>query len=585
MENSRVLHYDVGRLLGRGGMGEVYEALDTRLGRRVALKFIMPSLAGVPEVVRRFEREAHASAVLAHPHIATLYALEHDAGRLFIVNELLPGGTLRRRMGPDGMAVAEALGLARDVSAALAHAHQRGIAHRDIKPENLMFASDRALKVTDFGLAQVANASQLTHAGTTIGTVSYMAPESVHGSGDARADVFALGVVLYEMLSGRLPFTADSSVAILYAIVHTEPRAVGEHRRGLPPGVEALVMSLLTKDPANRPDANAATAQLCGLTGVPYRAPDPFEPGAGIPGAEPFAADAMTVDVRQSAVPRPVPAAVPASAHPRSRLPRLAWAALALLVVVVGWGAWRPLRRMLGSSGAAVTPARALQARELADEAARFLTQGRLDSAEARANAALRLDGTNAGARINLAQVLRMRGEPTRAAALLSEVTSSHTADPRLRSVAWDALGDMAMEDQTWPEAVRALEQGFTLDSTERAYSQLGYAMTRAARPSEALRILRRGIATFPGSAALHKNAGYALLQLDSLPAATAEADRAIALDPAFGPALGLRARLEARLGDPRAAARDWTAFLAAHPAAGDSAEVAADLQRGAGMR
>src|SRR2546421_2092684 len=161
MENTRISHYEITKLLGRGGMGEVYEAMDLDLGRRVALKFIAPELAAEPEAFRRFEREARLAASLNHPHIATLYAFERADGRPFIAMELMSGRSLRARVSRGPMPVPEALGIARDLASALAHAHGRDIIHRDIKPENLMFDLEGVAKVTDFGLAKAAAASRL----------------------------------------------------------------------------------------------------------------------------------------------------------------------------------------------------------------------------------------------------------------------------------------------------------------------------------------------------------------------------------------------------------------------------------------
>jgi tetratricopeptide (TPR) repeat protein len=456
----------------------------------------------------------------------------------------------------------EALALARDVAAALAHAHGRGVVHRDIKPENLMFAESGAIQVTDFGLARLAHASQLTRDGATMGTAGYMAPESIAGEGGAKADVFALGVTLYEMLTGRMPFRADTPLAMMYAIANTDPVPLRESRRGeLPAEIEAVVAGMLARAPEQRLDASAAAARLSALTGVAFQDSAPtIVPESGAPAAH-FDSSAPTMAPR-------------AAAMASARRP-LVWAGVGIGLAALAWVGWSFVR---GVHPRNVSDADRVHARALADESANFLTQGQLDSAQARAESALRIDPNSANGRINLAQVLRQRGQPTQAAALLTEVTRQDAAEPRLRAVAWDALGDMAIDDRTWPEAVSALQKSFAIDSTERAYSQLGYALVRASRPSDALTLLRRGLASFPGSAALHKNAGYALLKLDSLPQARREADRALALDPAFTPALGLRARLEARAGDAASAQRDWRAYVAAGPAASDSAEVAADL-------
>src|SRR5204862_929722 len=189
--------------IGRGGMGEVYEATDLRLRRRVALKFLSPELAGDPSALARFEREALAAAELNHPHIATIYSFEKDSERPFIAMELLAGPSLRGRLAAGAMPVANALAVARDVASALAYAHRRGISHRDIKPENLMFDEHGEIKIMDFGLARASLASKLTVTGTRLGTPAYMAPESLRGEAGPPADGFALGLCLYEMLAGK----------------------------------------------------------------------------------------------------------------------------------------------------------------------------------------------------------------------------------------------------------------------------------------------------------------------------------------------------------------------------------------------
>src|SRR5438094_5045768 len=189
MEGTRVSHYEIVRLIGRGGMGEVYEALDLDLGRKVALKFIAAELAAEAEAFRRFEREARLAAALNHPHIATLFAFAREEGRPFIVMELMEGESLRARLAGGPLALPIALGIGRDVASALAHAHGRGIIHRDIKPENLMFDRDGIAKVTDFGLAKATQASRLTMTGASLGTAAYMAPESLRGESGAPADV------------------------------------------------------------------------------------------------------------------------------------------------------------------------------------------------------------------------------------------------------------------------------------------------------------------------------------------------------------------------------------------------------------
>src|SRR5215471_7942543 len=215
MENTRVSHYAISRRLGRGGMGEVYQATDLDLGRPVALKFVAAEMAADAEALKRLEREARAAAALQHPHIATLYAFEKDGGRSFIAMELMSGGSVRDRIAAGRLPVGQALAIARDTASALAHAHQRGIVHRDVKPENLMFSEGGIVKLMDFGLARATQASRLTMTGTALGTAAYMPPESTRGAAEAPGDIFSLGVTLHEMLAGELPFAGDTPLALL----------------------------------------------------------------------------------------------------------------------------------------------------------------------------------------------------------------------------------------------------------------------------------------------------------------------------------------------------------------------------------
>jgi tRNA A-37 threonylcarbamoyl transferase component Bud32/tetratricopeptide (TPR) repeat protein len=579
MENQRILHYEILRLLGRGGMGEVYEARDLKLQRRVALKFLAPELSADAESEKRFEREALSAAALSHPHIATLYALEHDGRTVFIAMELMSGESLRDRIARGPLALPEALALARDVAGALAHAHRRGIVHRDIKPENLMFDAEGAIKVMDFGLARAAQASRLTMTGSTLGTAAYMAPESTRGAIGAPADVFALGVVLYEMITGTLPFPGENPLALLYMIANEEPRPLREARPDVSPEAEAAVGRMLIKDPEQRADAAAVARELSALTG----AAPPAGEQVGAEAGDATALARRTEELEVERLPAPQERAlVPGGARPARRV-WARWLVVSPLLLGAVWGALFLVNRVLPGRGGAES--KVLQARTLSDDGTRFLQQGSLDSAQARFGAALALDRGLGPAKLGLAQVLRLRGQATRAATLLADVLRDHPDDRALRTAAYSGLADIAMDDGTWPQAVEHLRHGFALDSSERAYSQLGYALVRAARPAEALALLRRGLGAYAGSAALHKNAAFALFHLDSLAAARAEVDRALALDPAFAPALGLRARLRARAGDRAGARADWSAFLAMQPGPADSAEVEAELRAAGALR
>src|SRR4051812_15779201 len=249
-----ISHFELREALGAGGMGVVYRASDTRLGRVVALKFLLPHYNLDATLKARFLREAHAAAALDHPNLCTIYEVgTSEEGRLFLAMALYQGETLRVRLTRDGpMAVVEALAIARQIAEGLQAAHTAGIVHRDLKPGNVMLLPDRTVRILDFGLAKARDQS-LSEMGVRFGTVSYMSPEQVRGENvDGRADLWALGVVLYEMLTGRKPFGGDEEVAIAHAILHDEPDLISAHRGGVSGAFEDLVLRLLEKDPTKR---------------------------------------------------------------------------------------------------------------------------------------------------------------------------------------------------------------------------------------------------------------------------------------------------------------------------------------------
>jgi eukaryotic-like serine/threonine-protein kinase len=252
-----ISHFELREALGAGGMGVVYRADDTRLGRVVALKFLLPHYNLDASAKTRFLREAHAAAALDHPNLCTIYeAGTNDDGWLFLAMALYPGETLRDRLGCDGpIPVRESLDIARQIADGLQAAHAAGIVHRDLKPGNVMLLPDGTVRILDFGLAKARDHSR-SEAGVRFGTVSYMSPEQIRGGDvDGRADLWALGVVLYEMLTGRKPFNGDEEVAIAHAILHDEPDLLSLHRDGIPLVLEDVVLRLLQKDPANRYDS------------------------------------------------------------------------------------------------------------------------------------------------------------------------------------------------------------------------------------------------------------------------------------------------------------------------------------------
>lgn len=273
-EAGRVLadRYRLIRLIARGGMAAVWEADDTRLSRRVAVKILDPENAGDEGHRARFRREAIAAAGLAHPGIVATYDTGDDDGVAFIVMELVDGPTLRDVLAERGrLVVGEAASIAVQIADALTFAHEHGLVHRDVKPANVLIQRDGRVKVTDFGIAKAAADGDLTRAGSVIGTARYLSPEQIGGEGaQAPSDVYALGLVLFEMLAGRPPFTGDTEVAAALARLHADPPRLGTLRDDVPPGLDDAVARALARDITSRfPSAAALRAAVAPYAGGP----------------------------------------------------------------------------------------------------------------------------------------------------------------------------------------------------------------------------------------------------------------------------------------------------------------------------
>ncbi|HEY1925125.1 MAG TPA: protein kinase [Candidatus Acidoferrum sp.] len=256
-------HYTIVAAIGAGGMGEVYRAADTKLGRDVALKLLPQRVANDPDALARFRREARAVATLNHPNIVTIYSVEEADGVLFLTIELVEGQSLKELIGGRALPVERIVEIGRALTDAVAAAHEKGIMHRDLKPANVMVTTDGRVKVLDFGLAkEISNTNESdvtltsadqTKAGTVMGTPAYMSPEQVSGREiDHRTDIFSIGVVLYEMASGERPFEGRSAAAISAAILCDEPRPVGERRVDLPAALSKTIHRCLEKKANDR---------------------------------------------------------------------------------------------------------------------------------------------------------------------------------------------------------------------------------------------------------------------------------------------------------------------------------------------
>ncbi len=253
MIGETILHYKILEKLGEGGMGEVFKAEDSKLDRFVALKFLPHYISINSEERERFKIEAKAAAALNHPNIATIHAIEESEDQIFIVMEYIDGVELKDKIKSEQISSDEVVNFAVQIAEGLESAHNKGIIHRDIKSQNIMITSDGKVKIMDFGLAKIKGGSQLTKIGSTIGTVAYMSPEQANGEEvDQRTDIWALGVILYEMLTGKLPFEGDYDQAVIYSILNESPKPITMQRADVPETILIIIDRLLQKNPDQR---------------------------------------------------------------------------------------------------------------------------------------------------------------------------------------------------------------------------------------------------------------------------------------------------------------------------------------------
>ncbi|HMJ00584.1 MAG TPA: Stk1 family PASTA domain-containing Ser/Thr kinase [Gaiellaceae bacterium] len=352
--------YRIVRKLGSGGMADVYLAEDEELGRRVAIKILNDRHANDESFVERFRREAKNAAGLSHPNIVSIYDRGEAEGTYYIAMEYLDGRSLKELVVARGpLPIGDAIEFTRQVLGALRFAHRKGVVHRDIKPHNVMADADGRLKVTDFGIAR-AGVSQMTEAGSIIGTAQYLSPEQARGAAvDQRSDLYSVGVLLYEMLTGTVPFTGDSPVEIAMKHLSDTPRPPSLERPEIPPDLDMIVLRALAKSPEDRfQTAEEMDAEL-----------DRVAQGAGVTAETADAATAVLSGTALSSAPtaivpprRPPTADRPSYRYadpPARRRPVWPWLAALVLVVlagVAGWYAFGKIQDSLGGSGSVSVP-------------------------------------------------------------------------------------------------------------------------------------------------------------------------------------------------------------------------------------
>ena len=312
---SQLGKYEIRAEIGRGGMGTVYLGYDPLLDRDVAVKVLAPHLVWEKEFVGRFQREARAAAKLKHPNIVTIYDVGQEGGYYYFVMEYVPGQTLAARLrNREALPAKEVLAILRPLASALDYAHYQGIVHRDVKPGNVIVLESGQATLTDFGIARAMQVSRMTSTGTVVGTAEYMSPEQARALNvDARSDQYSLGIVAYQMLTAQVPFQADSTLALMYKVVHEPPPPLTRHRPDLPTGLGTVIERALTKEPGGRyPTVSASVAAMeQALTGAPVE--------AGVAAVSAEENPTMTLEALEAAgVPGP---ATPASARAAAPVP------------------------------------------------------------------------------------------------------------------------------------------------------------------------------------------------------------------------------------------------------------------------
>ena len=520
MIGRKISHFRVVEKLGGGGMGVVYKAQDERLPRWVALKFLPPYLADSEEDRVRLEREASAASALDHPNICTIHEIdETEDGQLFIAMAFYEGETLKKKIEADTLSMDAATSIALQAAEGLAAAHHLGIIHRDIKPANLMITDDGTVKIVDFGLAKREGQTKITRTNAVLGTPIYMSPEQLRGDEvDRRSDVWSLGVVLFQMLSGELPFTTDYDQAAVYSILNTDPESISEHVDNVPDPLHRILATALARDPEERyQDAEDLALALRGLR------------------EELGFANSSTVVTRTW---RPEP-------KPRSRPIYLwkRWALVAVLVLILGIASWLVLTQWSGPD----PPIRSQEGQNLFDQARSYEGQGytkaKLEAAGDLYRRALEIEPENPLIQAQLAALLakmqRRYPQPGRSDQIEQLVEQSLAAEPGL-APAWIARGTLQFIGGDSQAAVASARRAVAIDPDDyRAHTLLGEALIAEEQIEKGLEELRNATELAAGFVWARESLGYSLLNLGRYDEAATEFEKVLDYDPHSPSALG----------------------------------------------
>ena len=574
MSKRLISHYEIEKPLGEGAMGQVFLARDVNLDRPVALKMIHVAL-GDKGFQDRFRREARLAAQLNHPHIATIYEFGEEKGEAYLAMELVEGETLADRLRHGPLSPPEVRRIGAQAASALAAAHARGIIHRDIKPANLMITPTGDIKVMDFGVARRSGDTQLTMDGALVGTANIMAPETIEGGEPTPAsDLFSLGCVLYEALSGRAAFPGQSIMTVLHQVMNREAQPLAELAPDVPPDLVDLIHGLLQKDPAQRfGPAEAVARALSEATGTSSgfaagtMVLGPADGTMMLPGAGTRAGVGTGAGTSAGGATAPEPTVLRRA--PLWRRP-VVWGPVA--AIVVGLLIWVGMNLQRDGTGGA-DRVRAEAINVLGMEKLAILTNQLGPKDKALVNETRKLfrdavaaDSTYAVPHNNLGKLAQITGD--RAGARW-EYEIALQLDPKYAAAYVNMATFLESEDQSeeaeyyYRSAIR-YDDSDSLFAMKTAANNLGYFYLAMGRPDSALAVLAPVVERFPRIPALSKNYGLALLAKGRIDEAEAAFNRALAVDGGYRQAVaGLAAVAEAR-GDSLAAAERWAEVVTA---------------------